>query len=106
MCVVLCAEQDTLSEQVEAGATEHLAFEGFDAADVAFDRAAAVGQGEPVEDGGLVAADAAGEGVQVGQVVEGGGGDSGGGAGGGAAGSCVGARGVDGQGAAPDRACR
>jgi len=66
----LGAEQDSLSQQVEVGAAEHLAFEGFDAADVAFDRAAAVGHGEPVGDGGLVAADAAGEGVQVGRGVE------------------------------------
>ena len=68
--MVLCAEQDPLSEQVEAGAAEHLAFEGFDAADVAFDRAAAVGHGESVGNGGLVAVDAAGERAQVGQVVE------------------------------------
>jgi hypothetical protein len=30
----------------------------------------AVGQGEPVDDGGLIAADAAGEGVQAGQLVK------------------------------------
>jgi hypothetical protein len=37
----LCAEQNPFSQEVEVGAAEHLAFEGFDAADVAFDRAAA-----------------------------------------------------------------
>jgi hypothetical protein len=46
-------------------------------ADVAFDRAAAVGQGEPAGDGGLVVADSAGEGVQVRQVVLFDGGDPG-----------------------------
>ena len=35
----LCAEQDALSQEVEVGAAEHLAFEGFDAADQRADRA-------------------------------------------------------------------
>ena len=64
---MLVTEQDSLPEEVEAGAAVHLAFKGFDAADVAFDCAAAVLEGEAVDDGGLVAADAAGEGVQVGR---------------------------------------
>lgn len=54
----LCAEQDSLSQGVEVGAAGHLAFEGFDAADGALGGAAAVDEGEPVGDGGLVATDA------------------------------------------------
>ena len=54
----LCAEQDSLSQEVEAGAAGHLAFEGFDAADGALGGAASVDEGEPVGDGGLVATDA------------------------------------------------
>ena len=62
--------------EVEADPAVHLSFEGLDAADVAFDRAAAVLKGEAVGDGGLIATGAAGEGVQVGQVVRGDGRDS------------------------------
>ncbi len=51
----LCAEQDSLSQEVEVGAAEHLAFEGFDMADGALGGAAAVDEGEPVGDGGLAA---------------------------------------------------
>jgi hypothetical protein len=51
---------------------------GLDAADIAFDRSAAVGQGEPVADGSLVAAEAAGEGMQMRQVADLDGGDPGG----------------------------
>ena len=54
--MVLVTEQDSLPEEVEAGAAVHLAFKGFDAADVAFDSAAALLEGEAVDDGGLVAA--------------------------------------------------
>ena len=54
----LCAEQDSLSQEVEVGAAEHLAFERFDMADGALGGAAAVDEGEPVGDGGLVATDA------------------------------------------------
>ena len=54
----LCAEQDSLSQEVEVGAAGHLEFEGFDAADGALGGAAAVDEGEPVGDGGLVATDA------------------------------------------------
>ena len=54
----LCAEQDSLSQEVEVGAAGHLAFEGFDVADGALGGAAAVDEGEPVGDGGLVATDA------------------------------------------------
>jgi SnoaL-like polyketide cyclase len=67
-----CLRSSENRQQVEVGAAGHLAFEGLKsyAADVAFDRAAAGGHGELVGDGGLVTADAAGEGVQAGQVVE------------------------------------
>lgn len=54
----LGAEQDSLSREVEVSAAEDLAFEGFDAADVALDGAAAVDEGASVGDGGLVATDA------------------------------------------------
>jgi hypothetical protein len=37
-------------------APPHLSFDHFDAVDVAFDGAGAVGQGKSVEDGGVVAA--------------------------------------------------
>lgn len=43
----LRAEQDSLAQEIEVGAAEHLAFKGLDAADVPFDGAAAIGQDEP-----------------------------------------------------------
>ncbi|MDT3446193.1 MULTISPECIES: hypothetical protein [unclassified Pseudofrankia] len=45
----------------------HLLFDHFDAVDVAFDIAGAVGPGEVGEDGVVVVAQAASEGVQVGR---------------------------------------
>ena len=42
---MLSAEQDPFPQKVEVGTAEHLPFEGFDPADVAFHRAAAVVQG-------------------------------------------------------------
>ena len=65
----LSVEQGHLAEQVEVGASVHEPFEVLDLAVLAFEGAAAVGQGQPGGDGLLVAADAAGEGVQVGLVV-------------------------------------
>ncbi|MER7450355.1 hypothetical protein ABTW96_08705 [Nocardia beijingensis] len=44
------AEQDALAEQVEVGATKHLAFDHLDAVDVAFDRPAVPGHGQADDD--------------------------------------------------------
>jgi hypothetical protein len=62
-------EDDAFAEQVEAGPAVHLPFDHLDPGDVAFDGGGAVGQGQPGSDGVLVAADAVGEGVQLGLVV-------------------------------------
>src|SRR5579859_5529721 len=62
-------EEYAFAQEGEAGAAVHLAFDHLDLVDVAFHGGGAVGQGEPGGDGFLVAADAAGEGVQRGQVA-------------------------------------
>src|SRR5205823_5535511 len=54
-------QEYAFSEQVEAGAAEHLAFEHFEPVDVALHWAGAVGQGQAVADGVEVAAQVAGE---------------------------------------------
>ncbi|MEC3997109.1 hypothetical protein VSR01_27855 [Actinacidiphila sp. DG2A-62] len=54
-------EEDALAQEVEAGPSEHLLFEHLEAVDVPFDRAGAVGLGEPVADGVDIAAGVAGE---------------------------------------------
>jgi NAD(P)H-hydrate repair Nnr-like enzyme with NAD(P)H-hydrate epimerase domain len=60
---------DAFTEEREADPAEHLALDHLDLVDVALHGAGAVGQGEPGGDGLLVAADAVGEGVQLGLVV-------------------------------------
>jgi hypothetical protein len=52
----------------EFRAAVHLALDRLDAVHGAFDRAGAVGQGQAIEDGGVVAFAAIGEGAQLGQV--------------------------------------
>jgi hypothetical protein len=49
-------EENSSAEEIEAGAAVHLAFDGFNSVDVAFDWSGAVGQGESGGDGGQVAA--------------------------------------------------
>jgi hypothetical protein len=61
-------QEYAFAEQVEAGVAEHLAFEHFDAVDVAFDWAGAVGESQAVADGVEVAAQVVGE---AGQRCEG-----------------------------------
>jgi hypothetical protein len=56
-------------EEVEIRAAVHLPLEVLDLANLALDGAAAVGEGEPGQDGGVVAFEAAGEGVECGQRV-------------------------------------
>ena len=51
-----CGEQDALAQQVEFGTAVHLSLDHFDAVHIALDRARAVGEGQSVEDGGVVAA--------------------------------------------------
>jgi hypothetical protein len=63
--VVWSAGQEyAFSEQVQAGAAEHLAFEHLEPVDVALDRPGAVGQGEAGAHGVEVAAQVGGEGGQ------------------------------------------
>src|SRR5690349_19551248 len=62
-------QDDAFAEQVEAGAAVHLAFDHLDLVDGALDLAGVPGQGEAVDDGLLVVADAGGEGAQAGVVV-------------------------------------
>jgi hypothetical protein len=63
---VLAGAEDALAEQREAGAAVHLAFDQLGAGVEAFDRAGVPGQGQAVEDGLVVPADALGEGAQLG----------------------------------------
>jgi len=65
------------SQQGQAGAAEHLAFDHFEPVDVAFGWAGAVGQGQAVADGVEVAAQVGGECCQRRQGVVFGGGDPG-----------------------------
>jgi NAD(P)H-hydrate repair Nnr-like enzyme with NAD(P)H-hydrate epimerase domain len=62
-------EDYAFAQEREAGAAVHLSFDHLDFVDVAFHGGGAVGQGQAGGDGLLVAADAVGEGVQVGLVV-------------------------------------
>src|SRR5262249_28457625 len=71
------SQEDSLAEQVEAGAAIHLPFEHFDPVDVAFDLAGAVGQGQAVEYGGMVALEPGREGAQLRLVISLDGGDPG-----------------------------
>jgi hypothetical protein len=73
----LAGQEYAFSEQFQAGAAEHLAFEHFEPVDVAFDWSGAVGQGQAVADGVEVAAQVVGEGGQRRQGVVFGGGDPG-----------------------------
>ena len=57
--------EDAAAEEVEVGAAVHLPLDRFDAVDVSFDGAGAVGQAEAVGDGGEVALDAVGEAAQA-----------------------------------------
>ena len=70
-------EDDAFAEQGESGAAVHLAFEHLDPVDVAFDLAGAIGQGQAVEDGLVVAVEPGDEGAQVRLVVGAGPGDPG-----------------------------
>src|SRR5581483_1722395 len=67
-------QEDAFSEQIQAGAAEHLAFEHLEPVDVAFNGPGAIGQGEAVPDGVEVAAQVAGESSQrrEGVVLDGG----------------------------------
>src|SRR5947209_10535631 len=67
-------QEYAFSEQVQAGAAEHLAFEHLEPVDVALDRPGAVGQGQAVADGVEVAAQVGGECCQrrQGVVLDGG----------------------------------
>ena len=67
----------TFAEQVESGTAVHLPFEHLDPVDVAFDLAGAVGQGQAVEDGLVVAFEPGDEGAQVRLVAGAGLGDPG-----------------------------
>lgn len=60
---------DALAQEGESGAAEHLPLDQLDFADVAFHGGGAVGQGEACGDGLLVAADAAGEGAELGRSL-------------------------------------
>src|SRR6266511_4901628 len=62
-------EEDPLAEEVELRAAEHLPLDHFDAVDVALYGAGAVRQGQSIEDSGVVAFEARGVGVQLGEVV-------------------------------------
>src|SRR6266545_5815977 len=62
-------EEDPLAEEVELRAAEHLPLDHFDAVDVALYGAGAVRQGQSIEDSGVVAFEARGVGVQLGDVV-------------------------------------
>jgi hypothetical protein len=62
-------QDDAFAEQAEAGAAVHLPFDHLDLVDGALDLAGTPGEGEPVDDGLLVVADAGGEGAQVGLAV-------------------------------------
>src|SRR5205085_10954191 len=62
-------QDDAFAEQVEAGAAVHLALEHLDLIDGALDPAGVPVQGEAVDDGLLVVADAGGQGAQPGLVV-------------------------------------
>ena len=55
-------EQDALAQEVGVRPSVHLSFDHFDAVDVAFDGAGAVGEGEPGGYGGPVFAESGGEG--------------------------------------------
>src|SRR5712691_3623690 len=68
-CWLRWVQDDAPAKQGEAGAAVHLAFDGLDLVDDALDPARAVGEGEPVEDGFLVAADPVGEGAELGLAV-------------------------------------
>src|SRR5580693_6073342 len=68
-CWLRWVQDDALTEQGEAGTAVHLALDGLDLVDDALDPARAVGEGEPVEDGFLVAADPVGEGAEFGLAV-------------------------------------
>ena len=70
-------QEYAFSQQFQAGAAEHLAFEHLEPVDVAFDWAGAVGQGQAVADGVEVAAQVVGEGGQRRQGVVFDGGDPG-----------------------------
>ena len=63
ICGGLISEEDAAAEQAGAGAVAHLAFEHFDAVDVAFDGARAPGEAESVSDGVLVGSQAGDEGA-------------------------------------------
>ena len=54
-------QEYAFSEQFQAGAAEHLAFEHLEPVDVALDRPGAVGQGQAVADGAEVTAEVTGE---------------------------------------------
>jgi Transposase, Mutator family len=62
-------QEYAFSQQFQAGAAEHLAFEHLEPVDVALDRSGAVGQGQAVADGAEVAAQVGGEGSQGRQGV-------------------------------------
>jgi hypothetical protein len=62
-------EDDALAEEVEAGSSEHLWFQHFEAVDVPFDGSGTVRQGQAVADGVEVAAEVAGEGGKRGEAV-------------------------------------
>jgi hypothetical protein len=59
--LVESGQDDSFAEEVELRSAVHLALDGLDPVDVAFDLAGAVGQSEPGGDGITVAADPDGE---------------------------------------------
>jgi hypothetical protein len=67
--VVTLSLKDHGAEEVVVDAAVHDPFQVFDLAVSALHGAGGLGQGESVEDGGVVAAQTVGEGVQVGEVV-------------------------------------
>src|SRR5207249_4643379 len=62
-------QEYAFSQQFQAGAAEHLAFEHLEPVDVALNRPGAVGQNQAVADGAEVAAQVVGEGSQRRQDV-------------------------------------
>ena len=65
----MLAEDEDFPKEVELRSSVHLPLDWFKSVDVAFYFAGAVRQGEPGGDGGLVSADADGEGMQLGLIV-------------------------------------